>query len=139
MNNEDMSNIFEQLNNMIKSSSDSSSSTSQNSDVSSNSNDINIDALKQMLNNMSSNNSTNSSTNSDNDSNFNFDINTFIKLKNIMSKMNSANDPRANLLLSLKPYLNSKRKDKLDQYIQFLKISKVLENFDFNGGDSKKC
>ena len=42
-----------------------------------------------------------------------------MKMKTIMDSMkNNKNDPRANLLKSLKPYLNSKRKEKVDQYIQ---------------------
>ena len=38
----------------------------------------------------------------------------------------------------LKPYLNNNRKEKLDQYMQFLNISKVIEAFNSdNGVDSK--
>lgn len=66
------------------------------------------------------------------------DIETLLKLKNIMSQLNSKNDdPRANLLLSLKPYLRSERKDKIDQYIKFLKLGKVFELFkSLDGGDN---
>lgn len=129
MNNEDISNIFNQLSSMLNNNSDS-----ENTDMSSNSPNINLDNLKDMLNNINTNN--NSSNNSENN---NIDFDTIIKIQNIMSKLNSTqNDPRSNLLLSLKPYLNTKRKSKLDQYIQFLNISKILESFDFNGGVTKK-
>ena len=58
-----------------------------------------------------------------------------MKMKRAMDIFNSnKNSPEANLLLSLKPYLNNNRKQKLDQYMQFLNISKVLEVFNNNGG-----
>ena len=43
--------------------------------------------------------------------------------------MNNKNDPRSNLLYSLKPYLREERKDKLDQYANLLKISQVTGLF----------
>ena len=49
----------------------------------------------------------NSSTNTNNNT-FDFskiDINTMMKMKSIMEKMNHSSDPRSNLLQSLKPYL----------------------------------
>lgn len=65
---------------------------------------------------------------------FNLDINTILKMKDVMNKLNSnQNDPRSNLLLSLKPYLNRHRKEKLDQYMQFLRISQIIEAFQANG------
>ena len=65
----------------------------------------------------------------------NVDFETIIKMKTVMDKVNSTkNSPEANLLLSLKPYLNNNRKQKLDQYMQFLNITKVLEAFNSNGG-----
>ena len=54
-----------------------------------------------------------------------------MKMKSIMEKMNSANDPRSNLLVSLKPYLRDNKKEKLDQYanlINFAKIAEFLKN-----------
>lgn len=61
-----------------------------------------------------------------------------MKMKTIMDSMkNNKNDPRANLLKSLKPYLNKKRKDKVDQYIQLFNMSKVFEVINPLGGDSK--
>ena len=62
-----------------------------------------------------------------------------MKMKSIMDKMNSSrNDPRSNLLQSLKPYLNNNRKERLGQYMQFLNISKVLEAFNSEGGVNSK-
>lgn len=138
MNNEDMSEIIQKMTDMLNNSniqqSDNNQANSPNNDVSSNSEKINEDTLKNILNNFKASSEEQNSNN-----NFNFDINTLLKMKNIMDKMNSnSNDPRANLLLSLKPYLNNNRKEKLDQYMQFLNISKVIEVFQSEGGADKK-
>ena len=142
MNNEDMSEIIQKLNNMVNISNKSENNTNiEQADVSSDSNNINEDTIKNLINNfnMNNNDTSNEKTNQNNNNNFNFDINTILKMKNVMDKMNSSkNDPRYNLLLSLKPYLNNNRKEKLDQYMQFLNISKVIEAFNSdNGVDSK--
>ena len=142
MNNEDMSEIIQKLNNMVNISNKSENNTNiEQADVSSDSNNINEDTIKNLINNfnMNNNDTSNEKTNQNNNNNFNFDINTILKMKNVMDKMNSSkNDPRSNLLLSLKPYLNNNRKEKLDQYMQFLNISKVIEAFNSdNGVDSK--
>lgn len=138
MNNEDMSEIIQKMTDMLNNShiqqSDNNQTNSPNNDVSSNSEKINEDTLKNILNNFKASSEEQNSNN-----NFNFDINTMLKMTNIMDKMNSnSNDPRANLLLSLKPYLNNNRKEKLDQYMQFLNISKVIEVFQSEGGADKK-
>lgn len=122
------------------------------------------DNLKNMLNNFTSNSdntqNTNSSNNSQNDSNndtnanfnnennettensnpfSNIDFETIMKMKNIFDKVNTKkNDPRTNLLLSLKPYLKESRKDKVDKYIQFLNMSQVLESLNPLGGEKSK-
>lgn len=131
---EDMSDIVKQISQMLNnnSSSDTKSSNNGNDDFSNN--------IKNILNNFS-NNSDNSSEkeNYSNNSNQNFDIDigTILKIKSIMQKMNSKDDPRANLLTSLKPYLNNKRKEKLDQYVKLLSMSKIIEVFNDTGGKNK--
>jgi hypothetical protein len=66
------------------------------------------------------------------------DIETIMKIKTIMDSMNSgANDPRSNLLLSLKPYLRDEKKSKVEQYIKLLNITKVMSIFNNNEGDKK--
>ncbi len=125
---DDLSELMGKLNNMINS--DSSGE------------------LKNLINNFTSNSSSdNSSNTSGNDSNntnnntnenhnFDIDFDTILKLKNIMEAFNSKkNDPRANLLLSLKPYLKESRKSKLDQYVQLLNMSNVFELLKDSGGD----
>lgn len=106
------------------------------------------DNIKNILNSMNNNNSTssanetnNNSKNNTNDFNNmfeNFDINTFMKMQKIISSMNEKqNDSRTNLLLSLKPYLKESRKNKVDQYIQLMKMGKIFEIMNPLGGDSK--
>ena len=69
----------------------------------------------------------------------NIDMNTILKIKQVMEKMNqNKNDPRSNLLLSLKPYLKPSRKQKVDQYIQLLNMGSIMENFNPMGGEKSK-
>ena len=60
-------------------------------------------------------------------------------MKSIIDKMNIKDDPRSNLLESLKPYLKESRRNKLDQYVQLMNISRVMEVFPFMGGDNKNA
>lgn len=81
-------------------------------------------------NNYSSNNnsSSNFSNNSSNSSNIpNIDMNTILKMKSVIDQMNQKDDPRANLLYSLKPYLRDSKKDKVDQYVNLLNMSKIAD------------
>ncbi len=120
MNNEDMSDIIQKLSSMINNSNINNQENTNSSDGSLNSDNSNMNFSDFFNNSNSSNDSTNT--------NFNFDINTIMKIKNIMDKINSAqNSPETNLLISLKPYLNNNRKQKLDQYMQILNITKALE------------
>lgn len=73
-------------------------------------------------------------------SNFgNIDFETIMKMKSIIDKMNIKDDPRSNLLESLKPYLKESRKNKVDQYIQLMNLSRVMDVFPFMGGDKKNA
>ena len=47
------------------------------------------------------------------------------------------NDPRNNLLNSLKPYLRDNKKEKLDNYINLLNMSKIAETLK-NGQNNNK-
>ena len=106
------------------------------------------DDIKQMMNNvspemlnnlgnmMNSNNQANQ--NPPQNENFNLDMNTIMKMKSIMENMNNKNDPRANLLYSLKPYLRDSKKDKLDQYVNLLNVSKIADFMNQNNNDNNK-
>lgn len=84
------------------------------------------------------NNSSESSSQSGNESNnIGIDFETIMKFKTIMDKMNSKDDPRSRLLTSLKPYLKDSRKSKVDQYIQFFNMSKIIDVFSKGNGDNK--
>lgn len=137
MNNEDMSDIIQKLSSMVNNS--SSTYNDNNQDISSNSNEAGLENLQYILSNMNLGSDGNADNyqenNNSSNNNFNIDFETIMKMKNVMDKFNSTkNSPETNLLLSLKPYLNNNRKQKLDQYMQFLNITKVLEAFNSNGG-----
>lgn len=97
-----------------------------------------INNLMEMFNNSGSSNDSackeNSSTSATN-SNSGIDFETIMKMKSIIDKMNVKDDPRSKLLQSLKPYLKESRQSKIDQYIQLMNMSKVMEVFPFMGGD----
>lgn len=83
------------------------------------------------------NNKTNSST--QDSSTPQIDIETIMKMKKIVEQMNKKDDPRVNLLLSLKPYLKETRQTKVEQYIQLFKLSSVIDIFPkTSGGESIK-
>lgn len=107
---------------------------------------IDMNKVKNILNSLNSsdkssssnNSSQNSSQNTSSDSNAtNIDMNTILKIKEIMDKINSShNDKRSHLLMALKPYLRESRQTKLDQYMKLLDIAPLLEMFkNDNGGD----
>ena len=97
-----------------------------------------LNNLGNMLNSNNQSNSQNNSQSNENTNNFNIDMNTIMKMKSIMDNMNNKNDPRANLLYSLKPYLRDSKKNKLDQYVNLLNISKIAEAMNKNNDDKKK-
>ena len=103
-----------------------------------NSNGLNNNIQNNMnQNNNQNNNHNNNQNNSQNGSgdnsipNFDFsniDMNTIMKISSAFGNMNNnKNDPRANLLNSLKPYLRDNKKEKLDSYVNLLNMSKIAE------------
>lgn len=101
-----------------------------------------VQNMSSMLNNNSdtSNKNNNVHTNSPkNNSNFNFnniDMNTIMKMKSIIDKMNSNTTPGSNLLHSLKPYLRESRKEKIDQYANLLNMAQIAELLRNNNNES---
>ena len=91
------------------------------------------DILKEKnidLNNLADEATSSSASDSDN---FNLDIETILKIKDIISKINSnKNCPRNKLLYSLKPYLENSKQEKLEQYMKIANIISVLDNLEFN-------
>ena len=78
----------------------------------------------------SSNPENNNSHHENNSNSFDFDINTILKMKTIMDKINNTNNPRNNLLYSLKPFLRNDKKEKLEQYIKISNILSIIELLD---------
>ena len=117
--------IQQMMNNMKNNNSNASSS--ENMDI----NNVLCNISPEMINNLSSmlnsNSSTSQNSNNSSQNNLNLDINTIMKMKSIMENMNNKNDPRANLLYSLKPYLRDSKKNKVDQYVNMLNISKIAD------------
>lgn len=108
------------------------SSLLSNSNNQNNTNNINNSTQNNTQNNIQNNNpSTSSNTNTSNENtNSQFgglDIGTIMKMSSAFGKMNNTNDPRANLLNSLKPYLRDTKKDKLDNYVNLLNMTKIAD------------
>ena len=136
-----MTNIINNFKNILNTSNTSSNDTTS----------ANLNITPEMISNIAeivSNNSTpssgknntqtqNSSSNdSRNDSSTNnIDFDTILKIKSIIETLNQSNDPRSNLLYSLKPYLRENRQKKIDQYVNLLKITKITDLFKNEKGD----
>lgn len=108
--------------------------------MSNNSNQSKNEPSIEFENKSENNNSSNNNHSDDRTNNIfeNFDMNTFFKMQQIMNSMNSKqDDSRTNLLKSLKPYLKESRKSKVDQYIQLMKMGKIIEIMNPLGGDNK--
>ena len=119
-------NIPDNLKDMLNNIKDSKN-TSDNS-----SNNISKESISSIVSMLSSSTSKNNS-----DSESNIDMDTILKMKTIIDAINSnKNDPRANLLYSLKPYLKESRQEKIDQYVKLFNMSKVIDVFNKNGGDN---
>lgn len=147
---ENMSNIINNFKNMLDNSNSNSDSNETQSNSSSNLN-ITPDMLSKLLgsiktmdntnnegNNKKSNDSSVNNSSQSNDSFSNgIDLETILKIKTIMETLNKKDDPRSNLLYSLKPYLRETRQKKLDQYVNLFKISQVTNIFKTEKGDRK--
>ncbi len=80
---------------------------------------ISPEMIQNFSNMMGEKNNTNSSENFGN-----IDMETLLKIKSILDKLNNkGNDPRSNLLNSLKPYMRESRKENIDKYSKLLKIA----------------
>lgn len=113
------------------SSDSNSNSTSNSSFNSSNNNSANF-------NNVNSSNPSNVSSNMNNFDFSKIDMNMMLKMKSIMENLNSSNDPRSNLLYSLKPYLRDEKRGKIDQYANLLNFAKVAEVFKSDNKDNRE-
>ena len=117
--NKDFSEIFSKFQNILK-----------EKDI-----DLNNFTSNSNSNNTSDSNS-NSSCNSDfpnGNSDFSLDIDTILKIKDMISKINQNRDcPRNKLLRSLRPYLEETKQEKLEQYMKIANLLTVLESQNIN-------
>lgn len=87
-----------------------------------------IDNIRNMFNNISSSSDSTSSGKSPD-----IDMDTILKMKSIMDKINAKNDkPSSKLLYDLKPFLNESKQNKIDKYV---KMDKMVELLPLIGGD----
>ena len=115
----DMGNLMEQFNKML-----------QNNEF--------PDELKNALNSFKNSSNNTNNTNNTNSAMPEIDMNTILKMKQVMDSINSnKDDPRSNLLMSLKPYLKESRKKKVDQYVQLFGLGKAFEMLNSLGGEKK--
>ena len=117
----------EMLNNlieMLKKNETNMKSNKVDNNNSTSSDNVNF-SLDDILKNFSSNSNNKAKSDSSSDSTNKIDFETILKIKSIMESLNQKNDPDSNLLYSLKPYLRKSRQDKLDQYVNILKISHI--------------
>lgn len=141
MNNEDMSDVFEKLNSIAGQNNISPDMMNNLFNMFNNSNTQNTNTDNTNYSNFNSQDNSNNYTSSNQNNSGNnggIDIETIMRMKTIIDKMNTKDDPRSNLLQSLKPYLKESRKSKVDQYIQLMNMSKVMDVFPFMGGDKSK-
>lgn len=112
-----------------------------NNNISSILNNLDLSSiLGAFNNNNNSNNNTNTNTNTNTNSNSNnntfsgIDPSFLLKAQKVMSSV-TRDDPKKNLLLSLKPFLRQSRQDKINEYISMLSIISAIEAFSDKGSD----
>lgn len=131
--------IKQMMNNLQSNNSSGSTTSTATTNPTPDLNNILSQVSPEMLSNLGNmlNSNNQPSQNNSQNGNFNLDMNTIMKMKSIMENMNNKNDPRANLLYSLKPYLRDSKKDKLDQYVNLLNVSKIADMMNQNNNDKK--
>lgn len=94
---------------------------SNNTDSTNTTNNFDLSSILSMF-------TSNTQNESSNDSSLGIDPTILIKAQQIMSSL-SKEDPKKNLLLSLKPFLRESRQNKLNEYISMLTIARAFEAF----------
>jgi hypothetical protein len=132
--NEDLSGIMNKLSGILN---DKNIDINQiiNNINSSNNNKNSNEFSQNNLNNFINNNLSNT-TDSNNFGNLNIDIDTILKLKDIISQMNKKNIPRNNLLNSLKPFLRKEKQEKLDEYVKYANLLSLIEILNKSGDEN---
>ena len=131
--------MISNLASMLQSNNSQNTSNSSAENISFN-NNPSIPNFSNNTSNRNENNSSSQTNNSDENNNSNIfsgnlDFETILKMKSIMETFNKKDDPRSNLLYSLKPYLRENKQKKLDQYVNLFKITQVTSLFKNEKGD----
>ncbi len=104
---------------------------------------LNIDNPQSMLNNidlssiLSSLNLNGNNQSKEENNSFNFgdiDPNTIFKIQRLISNF-TKNDPKKDLLRSLKPFLRKSRQDKFGEYMTILSLIDAIDIFGSKGSD----
>ncbi len=143
---DNFSNIINNFKKMLNNNNNSPNNINSSTIQSENQENLNItpEMISNLTNMLKSNNSetekqtesNSNNTNKQQDSTFNnIDFETIMKIKSIMETLNKKDDPRSNLLYSLKPYLRESKQKKLDQYVNLLKITEISNLFKNGKGD----
>lgn len=126
----------EMINNLMDMIKNSNANSNPNSNPNQEESSKNInpsDLLSSFISNSDSNSNSNTSDNASS-----IDLETIMKIKSIIETLNTKNDPRSNLLYSLKPYLRKSKQSKLDQYANLLKITQMTDLFKNEKGEPKQ-
>ena len=143
---DNFSNIINNFKKMLNNNNNSPNNINSSTTQSENQENLNItpEMISNLTNMLKSKNSetekqtesNSNNTNKQQDSTFNnIDFETIMKIKSIMETLNKKDDPRSNLLYSLKPYLRESKQKKLDQYVNLLKITEISNLFKNGKGD----
>lgn len=108
------------------------------------SNTSNTNSVQENSQNAETSSSSNQANANNPLGNFDFsklDMNAIMKMSSAFGGGGNKNDPRGNLLGALKPYLREGKKDKVDQYVNLLnmtKIADVMKNNPMNQTNNNK-
>jgi len=131
-NSEALSNLIQSIQSKMNSENIQNVTEESKKEANNNNNILNNLDFVSILNAFSGNNSNQSNTQQN--TSFSFDPSLMLKIQKIMSSV-TKEDPKKNLLLSLKPFLRKSRQDKLNEYISMLTIANALEIFSDKGSD----
>lgn len=106
---DDMSNLFSKVQEMLK-----------NGDI--------PPEIQKMASEFNDNNSKSNNAESNNINTNSIDPAMMLKMSKMLGSLNKSDDSRAKLLNSLKPYLRDNKKGKLDQYVNLLKMSTIVDS-----------
>ena len=159
MERDNMSDLLNTFKNILNNSSITPSQTADNSDTIENNSNNNMNITPEMITQIANNiknqssqssssdsintnknlnfNSNHNPSNNNSENTINLDLDTILKFKNIIDSFNQTDDSKSNLLYSLKPYLRKSRQNRIDQYVNIFKLSRIAKILKQEKGDLK--